>query len=791
MSIIALDDLENKTVKKNIVSIDELERQINEPSPSKPTLYSELGAPFVHAASLAASDIPKAIGSRDTSEAGKEAYQTLYPEQQTVGGKILRGAASVPAFAFGTAGKATMAAGRILKKGAEYGAKKIPQFVGKSLLGRTALRTGEFAAGQAAIAPKEGENYGEQVKTAALTGAAVPAAGLLAKGTGKNLIGAGKFTAKTFGGITDFSREKIKELGSARVFDPLKKSVSYIGDVVVPKVKQRITGIITEAKNYPALRNLGLIDDEINGLREVNPEYKSRLEKILSGDEVNIKPGIEAITTDAKNRFAAVMSKVNPNTAIEVKDFYYKLKSTLRSQGWLGKTGEPVEKVGRNQVRDQLLSVYSYLNKTIKQPGGYRTNVIDVREYENLRSALDMVTGTKDDRLLFELGGKIRDEAAKVIKGLPEINKMYADAMRLGEIEKRGILSKIMSKERLEKELSNLRNIDRPNQVARIKSLIGKDLADDVDAHLVNIDLGLTTGRPGSGGGVFPGPSGVKKALLAEGAKTYYKDIYPITQKIKGGYESLRTGAENVYKSPLSGGRIFKSAPNLKGERGSLGVSPATPLIEEAKKYKTAGEWIKSKPYLRSKIRREMYKAWKEKQGIKDISSDIERGDSIHPPASPESGSPLYDLTQNGTYPEDIYSSNGLRYYGSGEDVMDATAYSIISAAEGNPRHQITVYRAVEKYGKPIQPGDWVTTVKQYAKEHGESTLKGDYKIVSKTVSARDLFTEGNSMLEYGYHPQKFIPGFKPLTSLWQQAQGNIEKGSLESRIIKREIKKK
>lgn len=52
-----------------------------------------------------------------------------------------------------------------------------------------------------------------------------------------------------------------------------------------------------------------------------------------------------------------------------------------------------------------------------------------------------------------------------------------------------------------------------------------------------------------------------------------------------------------------------------------------------------------------------------------------------------------------------------------------------------------------------INVGDWVTINKEYAKEHGEAWLKGDYKILSKSVKAKDIFTEGDSIQEWGYYP--------------------------------------
>lgn len=55
---------------------------------------------------------------------------------------------------------------------------------------------------------------------------------------------------------------------------------------------------------------------------------------------------------------------------------------------------------------------------------------------------------------------------------------------------------------------------------------------------------------------------------------------------------------------------------------------------------------------------------------------------------------------------------------------------------------------------KPIKinNGDWVTVSKMYAKQHGESNLNNNYKIVTKTVKASQLFTDGNSIFEWGYN---------------------------------------
>jgi hypothetical protein len=121
-------------------------------------------------------------------------------------------------------------------------------------------------------------------------------------------------------------------------------------------------------------------------------------------------------------------------------------------------------------------------------------------------------------------------------------------------------------------------------------------------------------------------------------------------------------------------------------------------------------------------------------------------------------GSPLWNLTLGGAYPDDVYGPQGGRLYGSGDDKFDARAYSVILAFRNKPNGFIAVYRAVPKNATGgIQAGDWVTPLREYAKEHGENELK-QYKILRKLVRPRDLFTNGNSWCEWGYDPQPPVP---------------------------------
>jgi hypothetical protein len=70
------------------------------------------------------------------------------------------------------------------------------------------------------------------------------------------------------------------------------------------------------------------------------------------------------------------------------------------------------------------------------------------------------------------------------------------------------------------------------------------------------------------------------------------------------------------------------------------------------------------------------------------------------------------------------------------------------------PDAKIKIYRAVpSNIQVDINAGDWVTTNKQYAVTHGERTLGGDYKIITKIVPAKHLYTDANSIHEFGYDP--------------------------------------
>ena len=186
------------------------------------------------------------------------------------------------------------------------------------------------------------------------------------------------------------------------------------------------------------------------------------------------------------------------------------------------------------------------------------------------------------------------------------------------------------------------------------------------------------------------------------------------------------------------------------------------------------------------------------------VYSEEYRGEHTAPAS--EYGASLDMAGGHGVYPEDIYSYKAVQYYGDGTP-FDSESISVIQSARNKPNSGVKVYRAVPKvitkeerinkylqdqkyimkHGKlpphadnpnmdrseyyewtidkiewlkqqpdtdeariKINSGDWVTISKGYAREHGKNL--GNFRILTKTVMAKQLFTDGNSIHEWGYH---------------------------------------
>lgn len=199
-----------------------------------------------------------------------------------------------------------------------------------------------------------------------------------------------------------------------------------------------------------------------------------------------------------------------------------------------------------------------------------------------------------------------------------------------------------------------------------------------------------------------------------------------------------------------------------------------------------------------------LFKEFVAEQAALIVEDTSYRGE--HEAPGPGSGKPIHDLKD--VYPDDFHSHNGARYYGDGQH-YDHESHSVLTRVKDRPNATVKIYRAVphepthserlahaekaaahymktgvmkptephvknyddlhahiehltntmpEKESKPktkINKGDWVTVSHQYAKDHGHQALKGKFKILSKTVKAKEVYTNGDSIHEQGYHPEE------------------------------------
>ena len=162
---------------------------------------------------------------------------------------------------------------------------------------------------------------------------------------------------------------------------------------------------------------------------------------------------------------------------------------------------------------------------------------------------------------------------------------------------------------------------------------------------------------------------------------------------------------------------------------------------------------------------------------VKNVGEDLLSYRGSHKaPNAKRYGATLDDLTK--ILPDDVYSQEGKRLYGYGDRLIDSEWRTAALKTRGKPNAEIEIFRAVPKGVKEINDGDWVSTSKAYAKTHGESTLNGEYDIISKKVKAKTLSTEGYPY-EYGYNEVPNFPRQEALDTAQRNAALPVEKGGL------------
>lgn len=118
-------------------------------------------------------------------------------------------------------------------------------------------------------------------------------------------------------------------------------------------------------------------------------------------------------------------------------------------------------------------------------------------------------------------------------------------------------------------------------------------------------------------------------------------------------------------------------------------------------------------------------------------------------------------------YPADVYGPKGHVYYGSGTgDAEDLASVNTLRRVRGNPDAPVTVYRTINALDNgtlpepSLRPGDWVTPSLSYAQGHARSDRP--FVIIEAEVPAGHLYTDANSLMEWGFDPSTEVAKYSP-----------------------------
>ena len=209
---------------------------------------------------------------------------------------------------------------------------------------------------------------------------------------------------------------------------------------------------------------------------------------------------------------------------------------------------------------------------------------------------------------------------------------------------------------------------------------------------------------------------------------------------------------------------------NVKG-------NPEIPQVELTPRQRKLQEGKQDHPWRSFRLDRIVAMQQKEGRPVMSFSeAAYQRGQTHFMPDVDQYGYRMAHRAPDGTYdegsidkmdtvyPKDIYSANGARYYGN-DDFESKKTIQLFRSLRGKPEAELTIYRAVPKgVSEVINPGDWVTPSKQYAELHANYFDETGAVILEKKVKAKEVYSEGNSIFEFGWNPKapgdaRFSPG--------------------------------
>ncbi len=528
--------------------------------------------------------------------------------------------------------------------------------------------------------------------------------------------------------------------GGAQAMPFVKGGLSKVGGVLGKGVQSQMSKLIPSEAGAKIVKEGGkrleMAEGMMNSMIKVDPN-KAKLFYDLSKDktlgkfliERDMIGSPEEVVKDLVDRFSVV--KGNLDDAVSSIEGNYKFpmakEALSEMQGRFTKTLD--DNLGRV---DDLLRKYDDEGLTLAE------NLELKRLYER-----KLKTG-----YLKEKNSEAIDRATNIDNGLRE------------DFAKAAVDSGLENVKELSKEVQLLKTAMDAIELKRIKSL-------------VNNQFSLTDNLLLIGGAVDPSAlallgikkigstpavqSRIIKALVTNDAKVM-KDIPNIPKEIIGAKNDIKR--KELFENWLESTGISKT---LKGE--------------DIKKL-PPGTSIQSPPQTPESMLQSRSKQYGEGSGV--FGQDLSVTESTKPISNIKSSS------MGDSISADYGLLQAAKKYKSADEFVKAQEstgvfndYNPSARAGGSstentpltqlgysPTDEIVVYRGVPKGVKVINDGDWVTTLKQLAKDYAGS---GD--VISKKVKASNLFAEkGDETLEELVYSAKTRLDKNQLTDIWNKA---------------------
>lgn len=358
--------------KNSAMSLDEFsstQKEVVKESSKSPFAYSETIAPLMHGASTVALGVPKAVAKADTSQAGQETYNTMYPEQETISGKILRGISETAGYTLGAPG--------IIGKAAIRGVEGL---LAKKALSTTAKAAIYGGASGAALTPTDKPlDLGQRATTGAVS-AAVP---LGIKGVSATMGAAGKAIQNTVFGkkIAEYARN------DSRWSNILNKE--FESDSIPQDIKQKLSNLFPNAKNAVGGKLENLINTKYKAINAPTQSLQddvqnlvrnSSLDDLMSSNAINSRE--KKVLEQATLEVLGELQKPSNNGFIPVNKLW-----SMRKE--LDKKFYGNQKLTSEEAKLYWASMRKIINSPVRKLGGQVEKAMN--DYEYISNAEDML----------------------------------------------------------------------------------------------------------------------------------------------------------------------------------------------------------------------------------------------------------------------------------------------------------------------------------------------------------------------------------------------------------------